>query len=88
MGAGELLWAIVTTLWFALPALVSLATLLDAARRPAWVWAFANRNRAYWIGMAGLGVLFCVVGVVVAVLWWGRVRRQLGAIEAGRLDGI
>jgi hypothetical protein len=28
-----------------------------------------------------------VVGVVVAVLWWGKVRRQLGDIEAGRLDG-
>jgi len=87
MGADDVLWAVVLAVWFALPAIVSLLTLLDAARRPAWVWAFAGRDRAYWIGMAGLGVMFCVVGVVVAVLWWGKVRRQLGDIEAGRLDG-
>jgi hypothetical protein len=85
-GAGELLWAVVTATFFALPAIVSLVTLLDAARRPAWVWAFAGRNRAYWIGAAGLGILFCAAGAVVAVLWWGRVRPQLGAIEAGRFD--
>jgi hypothetical protein len=57
------------------------------ARRPAWVWAFVGRNRAYWIGAAGLGVLFCLPGAVVAVAWWGWVRRRLGAVEAGRFGG-
>jgi hypothetical protein len=86
MDAGSIVWAVVTATVFAIPAIVSLATLLDAARRPAWVWAFAGRNRAYWIGAAGIGVLFCAPGLVVAVLWWGKIRPQLAAIEAGRFE--
>jgi hypothetical protein len=60
--------------------------LLDAARRPEWAFAFANRSRTVWVVANGFGILVCGVGVVVAAFYLLKVRPQIAAIEAGRID--
>ncbi len=61
--------------------------LLDAARRPEWAFAYVGRNRTTWVAVTGLGILFCVPGVIVAIYYLVKVRPQVAAIEGGRLGG-
>jgi hypothetical protein len=71
---------------FSIPLAVSMWALLDAARRPEWAFSFANRSRTVWVVANGFGILFCGVGVVVAVYYLVKVRPQIAAIEGGRVD--
>jgi hypothetical protein len=71
---------------FAIPLAVSLWALLDAAHRPEWAFSFANRSRTVWVVANGFGILFCGVGVVVAVYYLVKVRPQIAAIEGGHVD--
>jgi hypothetical protein len=71
---------------FSIPLAVSMWALLDAARRPEWAFSFANRSRTVWVVANGFGILFCGVGVVVAVYYLLKVRPQIAAIEGGRVD--
>lgn len=70
---------------FGAPLALTLWALLDAARRPQWAWALADRNQAVWIAVILLGV-FSVVGGVLVCLWYLlRVRPVVAAAESGRL---
>ena len=69
----------------AIPLAVNVWALLDAARRPEWAFAFADRNRTAWVAACGLGVLFCLPGLLVAIYYLLRVRPQVAAVEAGNL---
>jgi hypothetical protein len=71
---------------FSIPLAVSMWALLDAARRPEWAFSFANRSRTTWVVANGFGILFCGVGVVVAVYYLLKVRPQIAAIEGGQVD--
>ena len=71
---------------FSIPLAVSMWALLDAARRPEWAFSFANRSRTVWVVANGFGILFCGVGVVVAVYYLLKVRPQIAAIEGGCVD--
>ncbi len=71
---------------FSIPLAVSMWALLDAARRPEWAFSFANRSRTVWVVANGFGILFCGVGVVVAVYYLLKVRPQIAAIEGGRVE--
>jgi hypothetical protein len=62
---------------------LSLWAFLDVARRPAWAWALAGRNRVAWLAVIGLGVMFCAVGVVASLWYLLRVRPVVAAAEAG-----
>jgi hypothetical protein len=70
---------------FGAPLALTLWALLDAARRPQWAWALADRNQAAWIAVILLGV-FSVVGGVAVCLWYLlRVRPVVAGAESGRL---
>lgn len=71
---------------FSVPLALSVWALLDAAHRPEWAFAFANRSRTTWVVATGFGIIFCGVGVVVAGYYLLKVRPQIAAIEAGRVD--
>jgi hypothetical protein len=69
----------------AIPLACSAGAMLDAARRPAWAWALAGKDRTAWVAMTGFGVLFCVTGVVTAPLYWFWVRPRVAAAEKGEI---
>lgn len=68
-----------------LPLVISLWALLDAARRPAWAWAFADRSQTAWMVAVGLGILTVVGGLVVSGWYLLRIRPEVAAAESGDL---
>ena len=83
VGAGDLLWAIVTAVFFALPLAFTAWAFLDAAHRPAWAWALAGRNRVLWMVVIALGVLTVIGGLAVSAFYLLRVRPVIAAAEDG-----
>lgn len=79
------LWAIVTTALFCIPLAVSLWALLDAARRPAWAWALAERRQAVWMAVILVGFLSVIGGLVIASIYLVRVRPEIAAAESGQV---
>jgi len=69
----------------AIPLLLTLWALLDAARRPEWAWALAGRRRVVWMAAILFGAMTVVVGLVVSCLYLVRVRPAVAAAEEGRI---
>ena len=70
---------------FSVPLALTAWALLDAARRPEWVWALAGRRRVVWLAAILFGALVVVVGLVVSTVYLLRVRPELAAVESGRI---
>lgn len=70
---------------FSVPLALTAWALLDAARRPEWVWALAGRRRVVWLAAILFGALVVVVGLVVSSVYLLRVRPELAAVESGRI---
>lgn len=70
---------------FSVPLALTGWALLDAARRPEWVWALAGRRRVVWLAAILFGGLSVVIGLVVSTVYLVRVRPALVAVESGRL---
>ena len=68
-----------------MPLALTAWALLDAARRPEWVWALAGRRRVVWLAAILFGGLVVVVGLVVSSVYLLRIRPELAAVESGRL---
>ena len=60
---GDLLRTVLLTLVFGAPLALTLWALLDAARRPQWAWALAERSQVAWMTMILLGALLVCAGV-------------------------
>lgn len=77
--------ALAVVLFFSFPLGVSIWALLDAARRPAWAWALADRSQVAWLA----GILFAtftvVLGLVVSTWYLTKVRPAIAAAEEGRV---
>ena len=69
-----------------LPLALSVMALLNAARRPAWVWALAGRRQVVWMAVILFATLTVVGGLIVASIYLVRIRPQLIAVESGRLE--
>ena len=85
--SGSLVRVIFGLLVAAVPIGLSVWAMLDAAHRPEWAFAFVNRNRTTWVAACAVGILFCGPGIVVSLWYLLRVRPQVAAVEAGRLEG-
>jgi hypothetical protein len=70
---------------FALPLALSVAALLDAARRPEWVWALAGRARIVWMLAILFGAFVLPVGIAVSTWYLLRIRPELRDAEMGRI---
>ena len=83
---GEVFTTIAVLALLALPLTLSVVALLDAARRPAWVWALADRAQVAWIAAILFGTIAVPLGLIVSSVYLLRVRPRLAATEAGQLD--
>jgi hypothetical protein len=83
---GEYVLAVVAVALGFAPVGVSVWALLDAARRPSWVWALANRDRTHWMAAILFTAVIFGVGLLVAGFYLTRVRSTLAEIEAGNLE--
>ena len=81
-----MLKVLATTIVACLPLALSMWALLDAARRPEWAFALARRSRTAWVAATGMGILFCLPGVLVSIWYLVKVRPGVAAAEAGRLE--
>ena len=86
MSLGELFAAVFLLILVSIPLALSVWALLDAAHRPRWVWALAEKNQVAWMAAILIGALALVVGLVVSLWYLLRVRPTLAAIEAGKLE--
>lgn len=82
---GELLVVSLVIALFALPIGLTMFALLDAARRPQWAWALADRHQAMWMAMILLGVFSVLGGLAVCGWYLMRVRPVVAAAENGQL---
>ncbi len=82
---GDLLIAVGVTAVFALPLALTVWSLLDAARRPQWAWALADRNQAMWIAFILMGVFSVLGGLAVCGWYLLRVRPVVAGAESGRV---
>ncbi|MEM7092874.1 MAG: hypothetical protein AAF567_07720 [Actinomycetota bacterium] len=78
--------AIVWLFIASIPIVLSTWALLDAARRPAWAWAFANRSQLGWLAAIGFGVVLLIPGLFIASWYLLRVRPVVARVEAGNLE--
>lgn len=83
---GDLLWALGSLLVLSVPLGLSLWALLDAARRPAWAWAWCGRRQAVWLAGILFGILTMVPGLVISSWYLLRVRPVIRDAEQGRLS--
>ncbi|MGI8937272.1 MAG: hypothetical protein ACR2JF_03460 [Iamia sp.] len=84
---GDLVGAVGLTILACVPLGLTLWALLDAARRPRWVWALSRHSQLPWLAAVAAGVLLTVLGVGISLWYLIRVRPDLAALEAGRLGG-
>ena len=82
----DVLVSIAVILVLAVPLAISVIALLDAARRPAWVWALAGRTQAAWIAAILFGTILVPLGLVISTVYLLRVRPVLVATEGGQID--
>ena len=83
---GDLAAAVGLTVLACIPLGLTLWALLDAARRPRWVWALSRHPQLPWLAAVVAGGLLTVLGVGISLWYLIRVRPDLAAIEAGRID--
>ncbi len=86
VSAGDLAGAVGMTVLACIPLGLTLWALLDAARRPRWVWALSRHPQLPWLAAVAAGVLLTVLGVGISLWYLLRIRPELAAIESGRLD--
>lgn len=67
-----------------IPLGVSMWALLDAARRPQWAWALADRSQVAWMAAILFGILMVVPGLAVSSWYLAKVRPLIAAAEDGR----
>ena len=85
MSPGDLAGTVLVVCLLALPLALSVAALLDAARRPEWVWALAGRARIVWMVAILFGAFVLPLGIIVSSIYLLRVRPELRDAEQGRL---
>ena len=85
MKLSDLVVALVLAAVAAIPLALSLWALLDAARRPQWAWALAERRQVVWMAAIMLGTLTVIGGMVLCAYYLTRVRHEVAAAEEGRI---
>lgn len=81
----DLARAVLVTMLFGAPLALTVVALLDAARRPQWAWALAERNQVAWMTMILLGALLVCGGILVSGWYLWKVRPEVAAAEQGRV---
>ena len=61
--------------------------VIDAASRPRWAWEQAGQNKTLWIVLQAVGVLFCVFGLVFAIIYLASISPKVRAVQEGTAWG-
>jgi hypothetical protein len=77
--------AVAVATFFAIPLMLTVWALLDAARRPQWAWALAGRSQVVWLAGILFGALTVVGGMLLCAWYLTRVRHEIAAAERGEL---
>ena len=85
MTLSDLVGALVLATLASVPLALTLWALLDAARRPQWAWALAERRQVVWMAAIMMGTFTVIGGVVLCAYYLTRVRHEVAAAEDGRL---
>lgn len=80
--------ALVVAIAFSVPLGITVWALLDAARRPQWAWALAERRQVVWLALILAGGLSVVGGLVISGWYLTKVRPVIRAVEDGDLGGL
>ncbi len=81
----DLLAAVLWIVVVSIPLSVSVWALLDAARRPEWVWALAGRRQTVWLAAILFGILSVVPGLFISATYLARIRPILARAEQGQI---
>jgi hypothetical protein len=68
-----------------IPLALSVWALLDAAHRPAWAWALAERRQAVWIVIILFGTCTIIGGMIISAWYLAIIRPQVAAAESGHI---
>ena len=83
------LWDLVVALAIAcvaaFPLGLSVWALLDAAKRPQWAWALAERRQVVWMAAIMFGTLTVIGGVLLCTWYLTKVRHEIAAAEEGQI---
>jgi hypothetical protein len=60
-----------------------LLVAIDALRQPAYRWAEADKNKAFWVTNLLFGAWLAPIGVVVAFIYVTSIRSQMGSGQTG-----
>jgi hypothetical protein len=85
VGLTDIVIAVLVTTVFAIPLSLTVWALLDAARRPQWAWALADRSQVGWMAGIMFSALTVIGGLIVAYIYFTRVRPRIEAAESGRI---
>jgi hypothetical protein len=69
----------------AIPLGLTLWALLDAARRPQWAWALAERRQVVWMAGIMFSALTVAGGMLLSAWYLTRIRHEVADAEEGRL---
>lgn len=86
MDLSDLAVAIALTVVFAIPLMVTMWALLDAAQRPQWAWALSEHRQLVWIAIIMFSALTVAGGLLVGAWYLVHIRPQVRAAEEGRID--
>jgi Protein of unknown function (DUF2510) len=59
--------------------------VVDAASHPAWAWQRAGQSKTLWIVLQAVGVLFCLVGFVFAIVYLATIAPRVRAAQRGQI---
>ena len=85
MDLSELGVAMLLATFAAVPLGLTLWALLDAARRPQWAWALAERRQVVWMASIMFSALTVVGGMLLSTWYLTRIRHEIADAEEGRL---
>ena len=77
--------AVLVTSFFAIPLVLTVWSLLDAAHRPQWAWALAERRQVVWMAAIMFGTLTVIGGVLLCTWYLTKVRHEIAAAEEGQI---
>jgi hypothetical protein len=66
-----------------LPLVVIVWGIADAASRPAAAWVGAGESKTLWLVLQALGILFCLAGLVLSLVYLLVVRPKVARAQAG-----
>ena len=83
-GSGSMILLVILLPLLLLNVLPSLFVLLDVTKQPEEAFGPAGVSRTTWIVLPVVGLVFCIVGIVSAIVYYSTVRPKLIAAIVAR----